>query len=54
MLYDRVARLLQGTIVTDNKYLTEVLEYAKKRSEELKQIKRSRSVPRKNHLKISA
>ena len=54
MLYDRVARLPQGTIVTDNKYLTEVLEYAKKRSAELKQIKRSRSAPRKNHLKISA
>ena len=51
ILYDRVAPQPQGTIVTSNKYLSDVLEYAKKRAEELKPIKRSRSAPRKNHLK---
>lgn len=54
ILYDRVAPQPQGTIVTSNKYLSDVLEYAKKRAEELKPIKRSRSAPRKNHLKYSA
>ena len=50
---DRVApqETVQGTIVTDNKFLTDILEYAKKRAEELPQIKRNQSAPRKKHLK---
>ena len=56
MLYDRVnpeanAPLAQGTVVTSNKYLSEVLEYAKKRKEELPKMKRSDCAPRKTHLK---
>ena len=53
ILYDRVKQKQeQGTIVTSNKYLSDVLEYAQKRAEELKPINRSRSSPRKNHLKV--
>ena len=51
LLYDRAQPAAQGTIVTDNKFLTDILEYARKRAEELPEIKRSRSAPRKNHLK---
>ena len=54
MLYDRAEQIPQGTIVTDNKFLSDILEYAKKRKEELPQIGRSRSAPRKNHLKYVA
>jgi hypothetical protein len=54
MLYDRVEQRPQGEIVTDNKYLSEVLEYAKKRAEEMPQIKRSKSAPRRTHLKYIA
>lgn len=51
MVYDRVEHLPQGTIVPDNKFLTDILEYAKKRAEELKPIRRSTCAPRRNHLK---
>ena len=54
MVYDKVDQVPQGTIVTDNKYLTEILEYAKRRKQELPQIKRSRSAPARTHLKYIA
>lgn len=51
MLYDRVEHLPQGAIVEDNKFLTDILEYAKKRADELKPIRRSSSAPRRTNLK---
>lgn len=56
ILYDRVEpeainQLGQGQIVLDNKYLSEVLEYAKERQQELPKIKRSKNAPRRTHLK---
>ena len=56
ILYDRVEpeaanNVAQGQVVLDNKYLSEVLEYAKKRKEELPKIKRSDNAPRRTHLK---
>lgn len=56
ILYDRVEpealnQVAQGQVVLENKYLSEVLEYAKKRQKELPEIKRSSNEPRRTHLK---
>jgi len=54
MLYDRVKpedALTQGQVVTENKFLGDVLEYAKKRAQELPKINRSTTEPRRKHLK---
>lgn len=50
MIYDRVNQVPQGEIVTDNRYLTEALEYAKKRQQELPPKKRAKSAPARTHL----
>ena len=54
MIYDRVERLPQGEVVTDNKYLDDVLEYAKNRQQLLRPKTRSNSAPTRTHLKYIA
>jgi hypothetical protein len=54
MIYDRVDQIPQGEIITDNKYLSEVLEYAQKRKQELPPKNRSTSAPKRSHLKYIA
>ena len=54
MIYDRAEQLPQGEVVTDNKYLADILEYAKMRQQQLPPKKRSSSAPRRTHLKYIA
>gem|GEM_PF-1781291 len=56
ILYDRVTpestnQVYQGQIVLENKYLSEVLEYANNRKKELPKIKKSTHAPSRMHLK---
>jgi hypothetical protein len=51
MIYDRVTQVPQGEVVTDNKYLTDVLEYAKMRQQQLPAKNRTHSAPSRTHLK---
>lgn len=51
MIYDRVAQVPQGEVVTDNKYLADVLEYAKMRQQQLPAKNRTHSAPSRTHLK---
>lgn len=56
VLYDRVEpeatnQVAQGQIVLENKYLSDVLEYANNRKKELPKIKRSSHAPSRTHLK---
>jgi hypothetical protein len=50
ILYDRVKELAQGEIVTDNKYLADILEYAQSRQQLLPAKKRSSCSPTRTHL----
>ena len=50
MIYDRVQQIPQGEIITDNKYLFEVLEYAQKRQMQLPHKRRSMNAPARTHL----
>ena len=54
IIYDRVKELSQGEIITDNKYLTELLEYAQKRQQQLPSKRRSSSAPTRTHLQYIA
>lgn len=51
MIYDRLEQLPQGEVVSDNKYLADVLEYAKKRQQQLLPKTRTHSAPSRTHLK---
>ena len=50
MIYDRIQQIPQGEIITDNKYLFEVLEYAQKRQMQLPPKRRSMNAPARTHL----
>jgi len=51
MVYDRVKTITQGEIITDNKYLSEVVNYSRKKLTKLPPKRRSTAAPTRTHLK---
>jgi hypothetical protein len=51
MIYDKVLSLAQGEIISDNEYLSEVLNYVRERQKLMPVVKRTHSAPSRTHLR---